>query len=119
MPQTFSDAVQMFNAQREALLYNYLMRDVRLVQFEKGRIELNISSEVPVDFAGRVGKCLTDWTGQRWVVILSHEAGAAPLQEQADAADIKKREAVKSHPLVASVLKRFPGAEITKIISKE
>jgi len=118
-PQTFEGVVQMFNAQREALLYNYLMRDVRLVQFEKGRIELHVSAQVPVDFAGRVGKCLTSWTGQRWVVILSHETGASPLQEQVEAADIKKREAVKSHSLVAAVLEQFPGAEVTKIISKE
>jgi DNA polymerase-3 subunit gamma/tau len=119
MPQAFEEAAQMFNMRREVLLYNYLMRNSRLVQYEKGRIELNVSSEVPVDFAGRVGKCLTEWTGQRWVVILSHATGEAPLQEQLDSADSKKRDEVKSHPLVAAVLEQFPGAEVTKIITKE
>jgi DNA polymerase-3 subunit gamma/tau len=115
LPQNFEAAVQMFADQREALLYNFLMRNVRLVGFEKGRIELNMDAEVPVDFAGRVGSRLTEWTGQRWVVILSREPGAEPLQKQRDAQDEQKREAVKSHPLVAAVLDTFPGAEVTKV----
>jgi DNA polymerase-3 subunit gamma/tau len=119
MPQAFTDAVQLFSTRREPLLYNYLMRDSQLVKFEKGRIELNVSSEVPVDFAGRVGKCLTDWTGQRWLVILSREAGAIPLQQQLESADLQKRDAIKTHPLVAAALEQFPGAEVTQIINKE
>jgi len=118
LPQNFENAVQMFSEKREPLLYNFLMRNVRLVNFEKGRIELNTDAEVPVDFAGRIGKNLTDWTGTRWVVVLSHEAGAEPLQKQRDAADTAKREAVKSHPLVASVLEQFPGAVVTKVTSE-
>jgi DNA polymerase-3 subunit gamma/tau len=115
MPQTFESAVQMFSAHREALLYNYLLHNVRLVAFEKGRIELNVDAEVPVDFAGRIGKNLTEWTGQRWLVALSHAAGAQTLQKQREAADGQKREAVQSHPLVAAVLEQFPGAKVTKV----
>ncbi len=115
LPQSFESAVQMFTAQREPLLYNHLVRNVRLVQFEKGRIELNVAAEVPQDFAGRVGARLTEWTGQRWVIILSHETGAEPLQKQRDAAEAAKREAVKSYPLVATVLEQFPGAVVTKV----
>lgn len=118
MPQSFESVVQMFEVKREGLLYNFLMRNVRLVNFEKGRIELNVDAEVPVDFAGRIGKNLTDWTGQRWVVMLSHAAGAEPLYKQREAADAAKREDVKSHPLVAAVLEQFPGAMVTKVTEK-
>jgi DNA polymerase-3 subunit gamma/tau len=118
LPQNFEGAVQMFNAHREALLYNYLIRNVRLVNFEKGRIELNVDAEVPVDFAGRIGKHLTEWTGQRWLVALSREEGAEPLQKQREAADALKREAAKSHPLVATVLEQFPGAKVTQVTEK-
>jgi DNA polymerase-3 subunit gamma/tau len=118
LPQTFENAVLMFDQNREAILYNYLINNVRLVAFEKGRIELNIATDVPVDFAGKVGKLLTEWTGQRWFVALSHEAGAEPLKKQRDAVEAKRREAVKSHPLVAAVLEQFPGAEVTKVTDK-
>jgi DNA polymerase-3 subunit gamma/tau len=74
-----------------------------------------MDEQVPVDFAGKVGKNLTDWTGSRWIVVLSREAGAETLQAQYDAAEARKREEVKSHPLVAAVLEQFPGAEITKV----
>jgi DNA polymerase-3 subunit gamma/tau len=116
--KSFAEAVEMFHARREALLHNYLMREVRLVRFEQGRVELNICGEVPLDFAGRVGKNLSDWTKTRWVVILSREQGDAPLQVQRDEEAAKEREAIKSHPLVAKVLESFPGAEVVKITNK-
>ncbi len=114
---TFADAVELFNARREPLLHNYLMREVRLVNFQQGRLELNICGEVPLDFAGRVGKNLSDWTGTRWVVILSREQGEVPLQVQYEEKAAKEREAIKSHPLVAKVLETFPGAEVVRIIN--
>ena len=118
MPQTFEGAVQLFQTMREPLLYNHLMRNVQLVQFEKGRIELNASPETPKDLAGKVGSLLTEWTGQRWMVVLSREAGALPLQQQQEAAEAVRRESVKSHPLVASVLEAFPGATVSKVTDK-
>ena len=127
MPQThlepalelnsFMEVVELFSTRREPLLYNYLMRSVRLVGFEQGRIELNIDSEVPLDFSGRIGKNLTEWTGKRWVVILSHEAGSQTLQAQYDAIAAKEIDTIKSHPLVHEILEKFPGAAVTKIIN--
>lgn len=116
---TFAEAVELFSTKREAVLYNYLMREVRLIKFEEGRIEMNVAAGVPVDFAGRVGKALTEWTGKRWLVMLSKEAGSEALQIQRDREIALEREAVKSYPLVATVLQYFPGAEVTNIINVE
>ncbi|HEU5047945.1 MAG TPA: DNA polymerase III subunit gamma/tau [Rickettsiales bacterium] len=113
--ENFAEAVQLFQEKREPLLYNYLMRHVRLVGFEMGRIELNIDVEVPLDFAGRVGKSLSDWTGTRWVVMLSREPGQATLQSQLEEKERREREAIASHPFIAEVLASFPGAEVVKI----
>ncbi len=118
MPQTFTEAVAMFEARREGLLHQYLMRQTRLVRFEAGRIEIN-ASEVPVDFAGRVGKCLSDWTGQRWLVALSREQGEDTLYAQQEVASKLACEQAASHPLVKAVMEQFPGSTVTKIISKE
>ena len=115
MPQDFESAVQMFQERREAILYNHLIRGVRLVRFEKGRLELNIAPEVPADVAGRIGSRLTEWTGQRWVVMLSREEGADTLQKKYEAADAEKREAAGKHPLVAAVLEQFPGSSVVKV----
>ena len=116
---SFAEVAELFGAKREAVLFNYLVREVRLVSFEEGRIEMNVAPGVPVDFAGRIGKSLSDWTGKRWIITLSHEKGGIPLQEQWDAQAVQEREAVKTHPLVAAVLEKFPGAEVVKIINTE
>jgi DNA polymerase-3 subunit gamma/tau len=118
MPENFAETVALFEAKRENLLHQYLMRQTRLVRFEKGRIEIN-ANEVPMDFAGRVGKCLSDWTGQRWLVAISREQGEDTLQSRHEVASRIACEQATSHPLVKAVMDLFPGTAVTKIISKE
>ena len=114
---TFAEAAALFNTQREPVLYNNLMRNVRLVHFEQGKIELNIDKSLPVDFAGKVGSCLSHWTGQRWLIILSQAEGTETLQAIAEHKEAKAREAITQHPLVAAVLEQFAGAKVTKILT--
>jgi DNA polymerase-3 subunit gamma/tau len=114
----FAETVRLFETRREPILSNYLMRHVCLVRFEQGRIELNVDEEVPTDFAGRVGKSLSDWTNNRWMIILSREPGQEPLQVQLDKIAAKEKEEIKSHPLVAAVLEKFAGAEVINIIKE-
>ena len=113
--QRFEDVVALFEQKKEPLLYNYLVRESRLVSFAEGRVELNVSQTVPVDFAGKVGKLLTDWAGKRWVVALSHDQGQSTLHEKAEARNEQRKEELSHHPLVESIMQQFPGAKITDI----
>ena len=107
-PQSFADVVALFNAKREPTLATHLKRNVGLVRFESGLIEFNPNKNVPKDMAGQVGKLLTEWTGQRWVVSVVNAAGAPSLHEQELAH-------VKADPLVKSILEAFPGATIEAV----
>ena len=59
-----------------------------------------------------------EWTGQRWMVALSSEAGAPTLHEQAEAAERERKEGAANHPLVQAVLAKFPGAQIVNVIER-
>lgn len=114
----FSALTLLFKQKGEILLYSWLVSDVKLVKFEVGRIEFSVSSSVPSDFAGRVSKNLTDWTGQHWVAVISQESGQPTLKEKMDQEKLKMEEAIAKDPSVEKVLQTFPGASIVEITDK-
>ncbi|MBT5654764.1 MAG: DNA polymerase III subunit gamma/tau, partial [Alphaproteobacteria bacterium] len=65
-PNSFEEVIQLFDKKREALLHTYLVQHVRLVNFQKGRIELRLMDQAPRDFCQKISKFLTEWTGERW-----------------------------------------------------
>jgi len=107
-PTSFAEVVTLFAEHREAKLATYLKRSVHLVRFSAGLIEFNPERGAPSDLAGQVGKFLTEWTGQRWVVSVVNTPGEATLHDQ-------ELTQVKSDPLVKSILDAFPGATIEAV----
>ncbi|MDX2221204.1 MAG: DNA polymerase III subunit gamma/tau [Rhodospirillaceae bacterium] len=108
MPATFAAAADLFEKHREVKLAALLRRNVHLVKFEPGRIDINPQKSVPSDVPGQVGKLLGQWTGQRWMVSVVGAPGEKTLHEQ-----ILDR--ARAEPLVAAILDAFPGAAIDNI----
>src|SRR5207249_8232946 len=52
-----------------------LERDVRLVRFEDGTLEIALEAGARKTLIGELSKKLGDWTGRRWMVAVSAEAG--------------------------------------------
>ena len=88
---------------------------VRLVRLEPGRLEINLKPEAPPALAGDLQRRLEEWTGRRWLVILSREAGRPTLAEQ-EAANHEARLAdARQDPDVAAIIARFPGAKVAAV----
>ncbi len=114
----FEDVVALAGEKREIVLKSALERDVRLVRFEEGRIELSLTESGSRTIANDLTRALQQWTGERWMVALSSEEGAPTLHEQAAAAERERREGAATHPLVQAVLAKFPGAQIVNVIER-
>ena len=114
-PQSYRDVAQLFERKREALLYTLLVNDAHLVRFEPGRIELRPEPSAPRDFTNRVGTLLSEWTGQRWIVIATQAAGEPTLAEQAARRKTDEMAQAKAHPFVRAALEMFPGARLTNV----
>ncbi|MFZ1961470.1 MAG: DNA polymerase III subunit gamma/tau [Methylovirgula sp.] len=115
----FEDIVALAAAQRDIQLKIALERDVRLVRFEEGSIEFALSPGASPQLAQQLMRRLQEWTGRRWIVAISSEAGAPSLSEQAEAAAAAALVGVRADPLVQRALALFPGAEIVAIRSGE
>ncbi|MEP0522039.1 MAG: DNA polymerase III subunit gamma/tau [Hyphomicrobiales bacterium] len=94
-------------------------RHLRLVRFEHGRIEVAVTGSGSASIAGNLGKKLTDWTGQRWIVSVVHAEGEPTLHEQEQAEASKKMDEVRQHPVVRATLDIFPGAEIVEVVDRD
>ncbi|WP_202620341.1 hypothetical protein, partial [Escherichia coli] len=90
--QRFEDVVAMAEARRDILLKTALERDVHLVRFEEGRIELRLAAGGRSSLANDLSAALTAWTGRRWIVSLSQKEGAPTLAEDIRAASESRRE---------------------------
>jgi DNA polymerase-3 subunit gamma/tau len=114
-PESFVEVVALARARKEGILANQLEGDVHLVRFEPGVIEFHPGARAPNDLAGRLGRCLQDWTGRRWMVGVTSASGAPSLREQRQAREAERLEEAARDPLVQEVMSLFPGARIVAV----
>ncbi|WP_027172368.1 DNA polymerase III subunit gamma/tau [Methylobacterium sp. 10] len=114
----FEDVVAMADERRDIGLKMALEREVHLVRFEEGRIEFRLADGGRQSLANDLARSLDAWTGQRWIVAISKEAGEPTLAHKARAALESRHENAAAHPLVREVLARFPGAQIVDVRDK-
>jgi DNA polymerase-3 subunit gamma/tau len=115
MPQSFEQAVALFDLKREGVKHAYLVHDTHLVSYEPGTITLRLAPSLPRDFSLQVAACLSEWTGQGWKVIPSDEPGTQTLHEQTQTRKEKQIQEAAATSLVSSVLDQFPGAKLVSV----
>ncbi len=116
---SFEDVAELFGQRREVLLQNAIETYVHAVKFEQGHLEVRVEENAPRALVGQMAQKLTEWTGQRWVVSLSREEGAPTIASRKQAAQQNLRSEIESSPIVAEVLRVFPGAKIVDIKNSE
>ena len=50
-----------------------LERNVKLVKFEDGKIDINFNENLNKNFIKKLSQSLFEWTGKRWIITLSKE----------------------------------------------
>jgi DNA polymerase-3 subunit gamma/tau len=115
----FEDVVALAGRHRDIQMKLALERDVRLVRFERGRIEFSTAPGASPQLAQTLAHHLQEWTGSRWMVAISSTPGAPSLKERDDATASEALSGVRAEPLVQSVLAAFPGAEIVGVRATE
>jgi DNA polymerase-3 subunit gamma/tau len=113
--KNFAELIALAAEKRDLGMKSALERDVRLVRFEDGTLELALEPSARPTLVGELSKKLSDWTGRRWMVAVSAEAGMPSMRAQSAARKAELKDTVRADPLVQAVLQRFPGAEIVDV----
>ena len=111
----FEDLVALADDKRDLVLKRTLETDIRLVRFEDGVIEFAPVARASVNLAADLGKKLQEWTGRRWLVVVSSQQGQATLREVSDRETAQVLADVSSNQVVRAVLDAFPGARVVDV----
>ena len=115
----FRSVLALVAEKRDIKLKTDLEMHVRPVRMSAGQIEIALEPRAPQTLAGELARKLEGWTGRRWMVLISKEAGERPIGEQnRDARQSLMREA-RNNPTVQAVLAAFPKADITDVRDPE
>jgi DNA polymerase-3 subunit gamma/tau len=112
---TFPEIIALAAEKRDISTRMALERDVRLVRCEDGRLELALERSAKPTLINDLSRKLSEWTGKRWMVVVSAEQGAATVRAQNEAHEAELKRGVRGDPLVQAVLEKFPGAEIVSV----
>lgn len=115
IPKTVEELAAMAQAHNAPVLKIQIETGVRLVKLEPGRLEFHPSDRAPATLANDLTKKLAEWTGARWIVLVSREPGQPTVYEQRLAAKAARHEKVMQEPMVRAVMDWFPGAEIVAV----
>ena len=116
---SFEDLILLAEDKRDIRIRTLLRRNVRLVSFADGRIEVNLTENTPHNFITDLSNRLQEWTGRRWMVVTSREGGQ-PTLEEAEKAEVRDRaEQALANPAVDAILQHFPGARIVDVKIRE
>jgi DNA polymerase-3 subunit gamma/tau len=111
----FPELVALAGEKRDLLTKAALEADVRLVRIEDGRLELALERSAARTLINDLSRKLEQWTGRRWTVIVSNEAGQPTLRSQSEVQKNQRERAAESDPRVQEVLARFPGAKVVEV----
>jgi DNA polymerase-3 subunit gamma/tau len=112
---SFPQLVAIAGEKRDVLTKAALESDMRLVRIEDGRLEVALERSAARGMVGDLARKLELWTGRRWTVIVSNEAGQPTLRAQNEQAKNEHAQAAEADPRVQEVLARFPGAKVIEV----
>ena len=112
---SFPELVALAAEKRDLLTKAALEADVRLVRIEDGRLEVALERSAARTLVNDLSRKLEQWTGRRWTVIVSNEAGQPTLRSQSELVRSQRERAAESDPRVQEVLARFPGTKVVEV----
>jgi len=112
---SLADIVALADKHRDMQLKIMIKNCVRLVAIAPGRLEIGLTADAPKTLPSDIAQKLLAWTGVRWMVSVSREAGGQTIAEaEAARRDMLVTDA-RADPDVAAILAQFPGARITDV----
>jgi DNA polymerase-3 subunit gamma/tau len=112
---SFPQLVALAGEKRDLLIKAALEADMRLVRIEDGKLEIALEPHASRGLVTDLSRKLEQWSGRRWTVVVSNEAGQPTIRSQNLAEKSARERAAEADPRVQEVLARFPGAKVIEV----
>jgi DNA polymerase III subunit gamma/tau len=112
---SFEKLVQITNDKKEIELKFDLERNVRVVKFETGKIDISFNEKLSKNFVRSLTEKLKLWTGERWIISLSKETGKNTIFENKEIHKKKLLQDALDSEVYKKIKEKFPDAELSEV----
>ena len=115
----FQDLINQASEEKEIELKYDLERNVKLVSFNKGTIDISFNEKLNKNFIKTLTEKLLSWTGERWIISLSKNTEAKSIYEKNLENKSNKIEEFKKSKIAEDIQNAFPDAKLIDIKEEE
>ena len=112
---SFQDLIDQANKEKEVELKFDLERNVKLVSFNKGKIDISFNERLNKSFIKNLTEKLLLWTGERWIISLSKNNDAKSIYEKNMEKKSSKLKDFKRSDIAKQIEEAFPDAKLIDI----
>ena len=116
--KNFNDIVKFADKEKEVDLKYDLERNVKLVSFSKGKIDISFNEKLNKNFIKNLSEKLLKWTNERWIISLSKKDGTETIYERTIKESKKNLDSEKNSKIAKKIISTFPDAELVKVEDK-
>ena len=113
---SFQDLITIANKEKEIELKYDLERNVKLVSFNKGKIDISFNEKLNKNFIKNLTEKLLLWTGERWIISLSKNNDAKSIYELNNQQKSIELMNFKKSKISEKIQKAFPDAKLSKLV---
>ena len=112
---SFSELISVCNKKKEIGLKYELENNVNLVSFKNNNIEISFNENLDKNFIKNLTSKLLDWTGERWIILLSKKTGLKSIKEIKKENKENEFKNLKNSELYEKANNLFPDIEIVNV----
>jgi DNA polymerase III subunit gamma/tau len=112
---SFNELLDICSSKKEIKLKYELEKNVNLVKFENGRIEIFFNDNLDKDFVKDLSTKLLEWTNRRWIISFSKNKGEMSIKDKEKNRKIEIIENSKKSDLYKTMLDCFSDAELINV----
>ena len=113
--KSLSELINLCSLKKEIKLKYELEKNVNLVKFDEGRIEISFNDNLDKNFVKDLSTKLLEWTNQRWIISFSKIQGEISIKDKKKNKQKILIEKTKNSDLFKTMQDYFPDAELVAI----